>query len=101
MSKHLKFLLAITLVIALFSSCKKTTDVGTLTGHKWSLTSANETYSDSVVTNSLLQVQRTCTTTSYIEFANYAANSPLRLYYTYTTTNCPGQVSSPIVATNS
>lgn len=95
MKKTLRLLVAIIAVVATLSSCKKTTDISILTGHKWSLTTAAETYSDSAgVSHNLLST--TCVATGYTEFHDYAAinttntSNPMRLAYNYNTSTCPG-----------
>ena len=99
--KHLKFILVFAVTVALFSSCKKTTDLSILTGHKWVLNSVRATYSDSTVSHNLMPTDTICQSTSYTEFHDYAANSTLRLSYTYATTNCAGQIGSPMVGLTS
>jgi hypothetical protein len=91
--KSLKVLLAFVLVVSVLSSCKKaaTTDTSILTSHKWALSTAAETYSDSgAVSHNLLYTSATCTSSSYTEFHDYATNSTLRLAYDYSNSQCPG-----------
>jgi hypothetical protein len=96
MTKHLKSLLVIAAVIALFSSCKKTTDFSIITGHKWVLSTVAETYSDSAgVSHNLMPANPVCQSSSYTEFQGNGTNSVLKLAYTYSTTNCPGQYMMP------
>jgi predicted nucleic-acid-binding Zn-ribbon protein len=93
MTKSLRFLIAFVAVVTMLSSCKKAavTDVSILTSHKWSYTSATETYSDSgAITHNLFYTNSTCTQTGYTEFHDYATNSALRLAYSYNTSQCPG-----------
>ena len=96
MNKSLKFLFVLALIAAMFSSCKKkTTDLSILTGHKWVLSTARETFSDSTVSHNLMSVDTICQNTSYTEFHDYNTNNPLRFEYTYATTNCSGQYVMP------
>jgi hypothetical protein len=99
MKNSLKLLLVITVVAALFSSCKKSpSDTSILEGHKWVLSTAAETYSDSAgISHNLLAGDTGCQPTSYMEFENNATNSVVKLYYTYITDNCTGQYSTPNV----
>src|SRR5580704_17091916 len=93
MNAKIKLLVAIVALMAMISSCKKKTDLSILTGHKWSLTSGKETYSDSgSLSHNLLTPDTVCQSSSYTEFHDCATNSPSRLAYTYMTTNCPGQI---------
>ena len=99
MKRNLKFLALVALVVSMFSSCKKTTDLSIITGHKWALTAYTETYSDSPgVSHNLMPVDTPCQNSSYTQFYNYTTNSSVRDAYTYLTTNCPGQISTPDVA---
>jgi hypothetical protein len=99
--KHLKLLFVFAVAVALFSSCKKTTDLSILMGHKWVLSSVKATYSDSTVSHNLMPANPICQTTSYTEFHDYTSSNPLRLAYTYATTNCQGQIGSPSVGLTS
>jgi hypothetical protein len=101
MIKNLRFLFAIVTIVALLSSCKKTTDLSLLTGHKWSLTAHTRTYSDSIgVSHNLIQTNVACQNKGYTEFHDYGTNSSLRLAYTYQTSTCPGY-SLPAVGVSS
>ncbi len=90
MIKSFKSLLVIVALIAMASSCKKATDLSNLTSHKWTISTAAETYSDSAgISHNLLGVDTPCQHSSYTEYHTQAANSPLKLAYSYGSTNCP------------
>jgi hypothetical protein len=102
MKTYLKFLFVLVAFTAMFSSCKKTTDTSILEGHKWVLSTASETYSDSgSISHNLNPTNPLCQTSAYTEFHDYTANDPLRLQYTYSTTNCAGAITTPSVALSS
>jgi hypothetical protein len=103
MKNHLKLLLVVAVVAALFSSCKKSpSDSSILEGHKWSLTAYTETYSDSAgVSHNLMPPDTICVASSYTQYESNATNSVLKLAYTYITDNCPGQYTMPDVGISS
>ena len=103
MTKSLRFLFAFVAVVTLLSSCKKTavTDLSILTSHKWNITNAVETYSDSgSISHNLIPTSAICQTTGYSEFHDFESSAATsRLAYYYSTSNCTGY-SSPSISTS-
>lgn len=89
MKKHLTLVLAAGALMLSFSSCKKTTDLSIITGHKWELQSATATFSDSTgISHNLMAGNIACPSPPITEFQNYAPNSHIRLAYTYVSVVC-------------
>jgi hypothetical protein len=62
------------------------------------LSAQTETYSDSVgVSHNTLQVDTACPSTSYTEYHTNETNSPVKLAYTYVTSGCIQQGSTPTI----
>ena len=86
MIKSLRFLVAAAVIMVFASSCKKdASSVSIITGHKWTLTSDVQTFSDSgTVSHNMIQTSTTCPTTTIVEFNDYINNSTSRTFNAYT-----------------